>query len=145
MDPGFRKLLQVGGPALIIIGGILFLSFVNSFGDGFDCGPSGFSSPYGIENRCNDGPSVGTAFFAFGLIGAGSFACRFGYMKPVAEITATETEAAMEVTAGAVGRGVKEALGPALQSRTVVRIKCRECGFLDTEDAQYCSKCGKTM
>jgi len=26
-----------------------------------------------------------------------------------------------------------------------VRIKCRNCGYLETEDAEFCSKCGQRL
>ena len=29
--------------------------------------------------------------------------------------------------------------------KEVIKVKCRNCGFLDTEDAEFCSKCGQTM
>ena len=29
--------------------------------------------------------------------------------------------------------------------REVVKIKCRNCGYLETEDAEFCSKCGQAM
>jgi putative Mn2+ efflux pump MntP len=29
--------------------------------------------------------------------------------------------------------------------KEVVKIKCRNCGYLETEDAEFCSKCGERM
>ncbi len=26
-----------------------------------------------------------------------------------------------------------------------VRVKCRNCGYLETEDAEFCSKCGQRL
>ncbi|MFW3145585.1 MAG: hypothetical protein ACMUIE_02090 [Thermoplasmatota archaeon] len=30
-------------------------------------------------------------------------------------------------------------------SREVVKVRCRSCGYLDSEDARFCSKCGKRL
>ena len=29
--------------------------------------------------------------------------------------------------------------------KEVVKVKCRSCGYLETEDAEFCSKCGQTV
>ena len=30
-------------------------------------------------------------------------------------------------------------------SNTVIKVRCPHCGYLESEDAVYCSKCGKSM
>jgi hypothetical protein len=35
--------------------------------------------------------------------------------------------------------------GMGLGGKEVVKIKCRNCGYLETEDAEFCSKCGQPM
>lgn len=39
----------------------------------------------------------------------------------------------------------EEPKGKNAVEKEVVKVKCRECGFLETEDAEFCSKCGKRM
>jgi len=29
--------------------------------------------------------------------------------------------------------------------KEVIKVKCRNCGYLDSEDAEYCSKCGEAL
>lgn len=71
---------------------------------------------------------------------------------------AKETAPAVEIAGGAVGRGITTGIKEtgsipltitsakeATREVVVVRVKCRNCGYLETEDAKFCSKCGKTM
>jgi len=37
------------------------------------------------------------------------------------------------------------AAGLGAPSKPIVRVKCRSCGFLEREDAVYCSSCGKPI
>ena len=30
-------------------------------------------------------------------------------------------------------------------SNTIIKVRCPHCGYLESEDALYCSKCGKSM
>jgi hypothetical protein len=90
--------------------------------------------------------------FAFGgviLIAVGRFLLRFGFMKPMAEIMATETGGAVEYSSERMAKGIGKGLkGAGLNLgavREVVKVKCRKCGFLETEDAKYCSSCAKPM
>ena len=76
------------------------------------------------------------------------------YMTNIRRVTkymATETAPAVEIVGGAAGRGIahgtQEAGGIKFDTgsqgpREVVKVKCRKCGYLDTEDADFCSKCG---
>jgi hypothetical protein len=76
------------------------------------------------------------------LFGAGGMLGRLAFLRPVSELVATETESAVEHTASTVGRGLRSSWdAPAKE----IRIRCRTCGFLASEDATYCSKCGKKV
>jgi ABC-type multidrug transport system fused ATPase/permease subunit len=35
--------------------------------------------------------------------------------------------------------------GMGLGRKETIKIKCRNCGYLETEDAEFCSKCGQIM
>lgn len=74
---------------------------------------------------------------------AGFWMLKMGFLKPVSEMVATETASAVEVSAGAVARGVKEGLGGStvFPSSIVVKVKCRACGYLESDDAKFCSSC----
>ena len=79
----------------------------------------------------------------------GSILLKFGFMKPVSELVATETSGAVEHSSSAWGRGAGGGLREAGFSfgspREVVKVKCRSCGFLESEDARFCSQCAKPV
>lgn len=35
--------------------------------------------------------------------------------------------------------------GNGSEGNTVIKVRCPHCGYLESEDALYCSKCGKSM
>ena len=72
------------------------------------------------------------------------------HMRGIARYTAVETAPAAEIMTEAVASGLsrgfsKEGSSPFSQGKEVIRIKCRQCGYLETEDADFCSKCGERM
>ena len=82
------------------------------------------------------------------LMAIGGFALRFGLVRPVASYLAVEASPAIQTAAAALGSGLRGAgfgATPAAGSRSDVRVKCRNCGYLETEDAEFCSKCGQRM
>jgi hypothetical protein len=82
------------------------------------------------------------------LIGIGAIALRFGLVRPVTGYVVGEASPAIRTAAAALGGGLRDAgFGPAPAGgpRTDVRVKCRNCGYLETEDAEFCSKCGQRM
>lgn len=104
-----------------------------------------FSPPTGF-------PSVTTAFIVtalmgFGgilLMGLGAFALRFGLVRPATGYVVAEAAPAVEAVSAAVGRSLRDAAAPSV-ARPEVRVKCRNCGYLETEDATYCSSCGRAI
>ncbi|MEA3202700.1 MAG: hypothetical protein QOI63_366 [Thermoplasmata archaeon] len=107
-------------------------------------GPSVFdSSPQEFERQASS-QFRSVALFGFGgivLLAVGSKLTRLGFLRAAAELVATETEGAVEHVGAAAGRGWSSGAGTV----QVVKVKCRSCGFLETEDAAYCSHCGKTV
>jgi len=138
------RLRQVG-IALVGIGLLLFfLSFVPIF--------LAFNSF--MQNPFGSAGSIFGSFFLSFLIGAvgilllgvGGFALRLGLVRPVTSYIATEAAPAIQTAATAFGAGIREAgFGASGVAGTVVRVKCRNCGYLETEDAEFCSKCGQRM
>jgi len=140
--PRLRQL----GAALLGIGVVLFfLAFVpvllamNQF----------ISNPFGSA----PGSIMGSFILSFVisaigilLMGAGGFALRLGLIRPVTSYVASEASPAIQTAATALGEGFREAgFGAASPGGTVVRVKCRNCGYLETEDAEFCSKCGQRL
>ena len=142
MAPRTRRTLQVVGLCLLIPGFILFLvggilPFFSLMG-GSEPSEEGFRA---------FGASLVVSFLVTGLgmmmFVAGGICASLGFRKPMSELAATDTELAVETTAGAFGRGLTR--GGIGGGQQVVRVKCRSCGHLETEDATYCSKCGKAV
>ncbi|NHI94843.1 MAG: zinc ribbon domain-containing protein [Candidatus Lokiarchaeota archaeon] len=74
---------------------------------------------------------------------------------------ARETAQAVEITATARARGMRRGLAVdeqverltegfssarnAGEPKQIIKIKCGNCGYLETEDADFCSKCGEKL
>ncbi len=141
LSPGTRRALQIAGVIMTAAGAILtltgFIMFASSMGD-FDMTP----------------PLAEFGMFAVGgfLLVGGMAVARFGFRKPLAEIAATDTAVAVEHSTAAAGRGfskgIRDAGGLGMvmgTNGTIVKVKCRSCGYLDSEDAKFCSDCGKAL
>jgi hypothetical protein len=80
------------------------------------------------------------------LIPIGGVALKFGMIRPVSSFVAAEAAPAIETAAAALGGGLREAgFGAPAARAPDVRVKCRNCGYLETEDAEFCSKCGQRV
>ncbi len=113
---------------------------------GFMLGASSFLSGGGF-GAILAGPVA--MFVGFLLAGAGLIMLKFGFMKAYTEVTATETAGAVEHASAAGGRGLGRGLKESgamdsLSGRTIVKVRCH-CGYLETEDAKFCSDCGNAM
>ncbi|MBN2154840.1 MAG: hypothetical protein JW776_02195 [Candidatus Lokiarchaeota archaeon] len=84
----------------------------------------------------------------FGIAAVG---LQFLFASKTGKITkffATETAPAMKTTSEAVTDGFASGLkkhGMGIGEKEVIKVKCRNCGYLETEDAEFCSKCGQPM
>jgi hypothetical protein len=102
-----------------------------------------------------------TLFGGVALMIFGFLLLYLGFIRRVSTYYARELSPAMEIGSKAVGtgitRGIQRSGGIKLDihsngtnthatgAKEVIRIKCRNCGYLDTEDAEFCSKCGKRI
>jgi hypothetical protein len=105
-------------------------------------------------NPSGPGAAIGSFMLSFVLgaigivlLGIGGFALRFGMIRPVSSFIATEAAPAIQTAAAALGGGLRQVGfgAPAAPPAPEVRVKCRNCGYLETEDAEFCSKCGQRM
>jgi hypothetical protein len=89
----------------------------------------------------------------FGMIAAGLLLIYITNIRRVARYMATETAPAVEIAGEAAGSGVARGTqrgggikldveSDTSKTREVIKVKCRKCGYLETEDATFCSKCG---
>jgi len=137
LGPGTRSALRAVSVVLLVAGLGLFLAAVFAMFSGFAGGP---------EDGLRDDPFAPMRNFVLLLfagvfcVGAGGALARIAFLKPVAEVFATETEGALRTAAGAVGEGLAAGgLGHG------VKVRCRSCRALDSEDARFCSSCGEPM
>ncbi len=135
-----RGSLTVIGGILVLIGIILFLAAATSL-----TAPS--SNPFDFAaEQASMSSAFGTAVIGMTLLGAGVVSLRLGLIRPVTSYVASEASPAIERVSEAAGEGLMEGFGAnPLQSGSVVKVKCRNCGYLENEDAVYCGKCGKPL
>jgi hypothetical protein len=144
-----RQRIRRRGKRLLIVGLVLFVSAPVVFG---------LSAFLGFSSFLSGGPAAFgfLPFLAFPVAVAGlvcifigAVHMQFGYAKAGSEIMATETGGAVEHSSAAwsrgLGRGLKESGFSLGGAREVVKVKCRSCGYLESEDARFCSKCAKPV
>ena len=95
--------------------------------------------------------------FGFSLIGAGAAMIRSGFMSAMmgggvgggmTGMAGMEPEAMNSYMQQALTTANRATMQPGsgqTAEREVVKIKCRNCGSLEAEDAMFCRKCGKAI
>ncbi len=146
------KDLRTLGIVLLLIGVVVFLGGALYMFSGVTA-PTLGTDPTAWFNESAAHAITGFAIAAVGMVlmGIGGWALRFGLIRPVASFVAEEASPALETASMAIGRGWGEGrssvgstpVAPAVE--TVVKVKCKNCGYLDSEDATYCSKCGQKL
>jgi predicted nucleic-acid-binding Zn-ribbon protein len=66
-------------------------------------------------------------------------------VKPMSKYYATEASSAIKIASKSFGEGIKESNVLANNRKEIIKIKCPHCGYLESEDADFCSKCGKKI
>jgi hypothetical protein len=119
----YKNVMRAVGIPLLIIGIIMVIYGFTSFSRGniFIFGLGGFLTVIG-----------------FGLIS-------FSLIRPVSKYYATEATPAIKIASEAIGEGLKDSGVGRTQTKEVIKIKCPHCGYLESEDAEFCSKCGKKI
>lgn len=135
-----RTGIRVAGIAATIAA-IVFILL--AFGQFFGGMPSSPGDPDNFDNARESGTRM---FILFAIGGAlmlvGTMLLRLGFLRPISELVATETEGAMETVGGAVGRGWSSTRpNPASD----IRVRCKACGNLESENAKFCSACGEQV
>lgn len=138
LSPGARRGLRVGSVTCLLAGLVMVVVGFTTFATPIFDRPTGFG-------EVPEGPP----FWSMGLFAGGGLLLVVGvalsgmaFAKPLSEVSATETQGAVEVTAAAFGRGLQTGFG---KQQTLVKLRCRSCGSLDSEDAKFCSQCAKPM
>jgi hypothetical protein len=115
---GVRTFLRIGGPILLVIGGLMtiaaFASFFTAFGTG--------SMPQNFW----------MGFVGLPLLAIGWAMTQAGYLGPASRYVAGEVTDTVVDTLGALGVG----------RPTVI---CAVCGEENREDSRFCDGCGKPL
>jgi ribosomal protein L40E len=91
--------------------------------------------------------------FGFSALGIGGAMIRSAFVSsmiggggmeaaglPSSDMMNAYMQRTMAASRGAVGQSAAE-----LSTKEVVKIRCRNCGSLESEDAVYCRKCGQAL
>ena len=149
---GTRNALRIVGAVLLILGAVIGI-----IGLSMQSAPS-------IEDedwfaRASSGIMMMFCGSSMAMFGAVLLA--YGFLRKVTTYYAHEASPAIEEVSHAGGKGVTGVIrdagglkfdihtsGPAFgggSTREVVKVKCRSCGYLESEDAVFCSKCRDRM
>ena len=149
----FKKFGLIFGIIFIILGISLFIYGTTYWGSG--------SKEKGEEGWFEENESQSNLWFRYSALGMlflfiGGALIYVTQIRKITKYYATETSPAIKTVGGAIGEGVADGIqrgggiritddrrqnGP----REVIKVKCRSCGYLETEDAEFCSKCGKKI
>ncbi len=157
-NAGSRTALTAVGVIMILIGIVVGISGVS--GVTAPCPMGDLSDPSSGDSSFACVEGKGASGFAmvggFALAGFGLMLLLTGQTRRVTSYMAEETAPATTTTSQAYGTGLARGLnvgggiplaGPppaaSAPAQEVVRIRCRSCGFLETEDARFCSNCGQ--
>jgi len=95
--------------------------------------------------------------FGFSLIGAGAAMIRSGFMSAImsggvgggmtgmAGMDPDAMNSYMRQALSTANRATLQLVSGQATQKEVVRIKCRNCGSLEAEDAMFCRKCGNAI
>ena len=126
----YKKIMIGVGIPLLLLGIVLAIFGFISFTRG------GFQSA-GVNAMIFMGGAI-MAMFGLVLI-------KFAVIRPVSKYYATELSPAMKISGQSLGEGLKESGFGTTQQKEIIKIKCPHCGYLESEDAEFCSKCGKKI
>ena len=135
-----RGSLTAIGAILMVIGIIILLAAATSL-------TTPTSDPFDFAaNQARMNSSFVTAAIGMILLAVGFGALKFGMIRPVTTYVASEASPAIERVSEAAAEGLKKGFGAnPLTGESVIKVKCRNCGYLENEDATYCGKCGKPL
>ena len=123
-----KKVMIPLGIILLILGIIIIIfSMVTMFGTSSSLGWFGFSA-------------VGLLMIFFGVV-----LLKFSFIRPISKYIATEASPAITKASHAIGQGLKESGAFDSSQKEIIKVKCPHCGYLESEDADFCSKCGKKL
>jgi len=126
----YKLLMRMIGIPLLVVG---LLLIVNTF---LNFGTNSFIEARSQMNMFALGSFM--VVIGFGLV-------RVSLTRPVSEYYATELSPATEITGRSIGNGLYQSGFGRSEPKEIIKIRCSHCGYLETEDARFCSKCGNKI
>ena len=127
----YKNVMRAIGIPLLIIGIILLIIGFTSFATS-----GSFNQAFGNMAIFIVGGLL--SVIGFGLIS-------WTLVRPISKYYATEASPAIKIASKSLAEGLKESGVAGPQQKEVIKVKCPHCGYLDSEDAEFCSKCGKKI
>jgi len=119
----------IGIPVLVIGIILLIVSFVN-FAGGSISGAAGNMITFALGGIM--------LVIGFGLVG-------LSIVRPLSKYYASEGAPGIKIASKSIGDGLKDSNVFSDTKKEIIKIKCPHCGYLESEDAEFCSKCGKKI
>lgn len=141
-----RKITYYIGLGMVILGFILFISLFFSVAS-FMNNPTRL---FGMER----GPSFMPAILGMVLMISGSVVMNIGAKGAAGSGIILDPEKAREdlkpyskAAGGMINDVISniDTVNKSINSKEVIKIRCRSCGSLNDEDAKYCKSCGEKM
>ena len=133
MSPDYSKhktAMRAIGIPLLIIGIILLIYGFTKFGSG------SFEEATGNMMMFAAGGLL--TMFGFALVA-------LTIVRPMTKYYATEMSPGIKIASQSIGEGLKESGAGEAAQKEVIKVKCPHCGYLESEDAKFCSKCSKKI
>ncbi len=126
----YKVLMRMMGIPLLIVGFVLIVNTFLNFGT---------NSLFEARSQMN--------MFALGsfMVVIGFGLVRMSLTRPVSEYYATELSPATEITGKSIGKVLYQSGFARSEPKEIIKIRCSHCGYLETEDANFCSKCGNKI
>jgi hypothetical protein len=144
-----KTVMRAVGIPLLILGIILlifgFMQFLDTEGD------PDIQDPFDEFTSKMD-ESANRRMGAMGFIVLGGLMLVIGFglvgltlIKSMSKYYATEAHSGIKTTGHSLGSGLKDSGFAKAESKEIIKIKCPHCGYLESQDADFCSKCGKKI
>lgn len=152
-----RSSLSALSVLFLVLGFALFAYGLVQFGSGF-FRPSSefFADPHRVMDEDRRSAFTGIICIFIGAVGlmAGAKGLFFARAGSVLRYAAAETAPVTTTTFNYVADGTQEGVakiaravrqGAPSTSGETIKVRCRGCGYLESEDAKFCSGCGAVV
>jgi hypothetical protein len=139
-----RKALYYIGMILIVIGFILFISNIFTFGndDMFFQGPSTFMARPLVGMICI---IIGSILMNIGKKGTAGSGLILDPEKAREDLKPHSIAKGKMINDAIENIDIVKGMGKSQGSKEIIKIRCKNCGGLNDEDAKFCKFCGREI